>query len=385
MGQLAEALRLARAGAVAVRRVERPAREDPARPAENRRELGIAKRNLQVSQRVIAQRLVALYTSDQTSTLEVILGAKSLDDMINRMDSAKSVTSLDANVLAPGAARSAPRSSATASCSQSAQVEQQAVVAAARRREAAIESKIAQQQQPARSIKGQIASMIAAEQRSAAADGAGGAGAPRAAAPHHAAAGARDRRRDHRGDSDAGHRRRAAVDATAASSGSRCRSSARRTSGAAQRPAGSTARASSMWAYAQVGVSLPHSTYAQYAMGVAGLARPAPAGRHRLLRRARPRRHLHRRRPVHPRAAHRRRRQDLEPRRRLVRVDLRRRPPHPLGRAYSVELFDVLREVVEDHLAAELQRRRDLVVLEREVAREDREALDLLEARPARR
>ena len=42
---------------------------------------------------------MTLYTSDQASTLEVILGAKSLDDMINRMDSAKSVTSLDANVL----------------------------------------------------------------------------------------------------------------------------------------------------------------------------------------------------------------------------------------------------------------------------------------------
>ena len=73
-----------------------------------------------------------------------------------------------------------------------------------------------------------------------------------------------------------------------------------------------------MWAYAQVGVSLPHSTYAQYGMGVAGLARPAAARRPRLLRRARPRRHLHRRRAVRARTAHRRRRQDLEPRRGLV-------------------------------------------------------------------
>ena len=86
-----------------------------------------------------------------------------------------------------------------------------------------------------------------------------------------------------------------------------------------------------MWAYAQVGVSLPHSTYAQYGMRRPGLARPAAARRPRLLRRPRPRRHLHRRRPVRARAAHRRRREDLEPRRGLVLVDLRRRPPHPLA------------------------------------------------------
>ena len=65
----------------------------------NSHELKLAKHNLKASQRVIAQRLVTLYTSDQASTLEVVLGARSLDDMITRMDSAKSVTSLDAQVL----------------------------------------------------------------------------------------------------------------------------------------------------------------------------------------------------------------------------------------------------------------------------------------------
>ena len=60
----------------------------------------------------------------------------------------------------------------------------------------------------------------------------------------------------------------------------------------------------------------------------AGLARRPAAGRPRLLRRARPRRALHRRRPVHPRAAHRRRREDLVAERVLVRADIRRRAPH---------------------------------------------------------
>ena len=52
---------------------------------ENRRELRIAKLNLVKSRRTIARRLVTLYTTGtQTSTLELILGAKSLDDKIGR-------------------------------------------------------------------------------------------------------------------------------------------------------------------------------------------------------------------------------------------------------------------------------------------------------------
>src|SRR5207237_4764116 len=57
--------------------------------------------------------------------------------------------------------------------------------------------------------------------------------------------------------------------------------------------------------------------------------RRAGARRPRLLRprpaRPRPRRDLHGRRPLHPGAAHRRRREDLEPHRLRLRVELRRR------------------------------------------------------------
>ena len=60
----------------------------------------VARHNLVVSQRAMAARLVSLYKSGQTSTLEVILGARSLDDMMSRLAAAKSVTSLDANVVA---------------------------------------------------------------------------------------------------------------------------------------------------------------------------------------------------------------------------------------------------------------------------------------------
>jgi cell wall-associated NlpC family hydrolase len=67
--------------------------------ALNLHELKIAKANLTRSQTMVAERLVNLYTTPQTSTLEVILGAASLDDVLNGVDTANRVSSLDANVL----------------------------------------------------------------------------------------------------------------------------------------------------------------------------------------------------------------------------------------------------------------------------------------------
>jgi peptidoglycan DL-endopeptidase CwlO len=65
----------------------------------NQHELKVAKKNLSRSQAMIAQRLVTLYTTPQASTLEVILGASNLDDMLTRVDSANKVSSLDTEVL----------------------------------------------------------------------------------------------------------------------------------------------------------------------------------------------------------------------------------------------------------------------------------------------
>ena len=82
-----------------------------------------------------------------------------------------------------------------------------------------------------------------------------------------------------------------------------------------------------MYVYAQVGISLPHNAAMQYGYG-SPVSRDQLDGRRPcLLRRARPRRHLHRWRIVRPRAPHRRRREDLEPLGFVVRVDVRRRSP----------------------------------------------------------
>jgi cell wall-associated NlpC family hydrolase len=128
----------------------------------NSHELKIAKHNLKASQRVIAQRLVTLYTSDQASTLEVVLGARSLDDMITRMDSAKSVTGLDARVLSQVKTfRTAVKRNHELLAK--AHAAQQHVVSQRASAKASIESQIGRQQSLLSSIKGQIAQIVAAE------------------------------------------------------------------------------------------------------------------------------------------------------------------------------------------------------------------------------
>src|SRR6266545_760502 len=58
--------------------------------------LANAKRSLGNAQRQLSSRLVDLYTSEgQDSTLAVLLGSSSLDDMLNRMDAVDRVSQQD--------------------------------------------------------------------------------------------------------------------------------------------------------------------------------------------------------------------------------------------------------------------------------------------------
>ncbi len=66
---------------------------------ENTRALRVAKHNLRHSQATIAQRLVALYKRGEPSTLEVILGARTLGEVLNRIDTQNRVSTLDAQVI----------------------------------------------------------------------------------------------------------------------------------------------------------------------------------------------------------------------------------------------------------------------------------------------
>jgi cell wall-associated NlpC family hydrolase len=231
----------------------------------NSHELKLAKHNLKQSQRVIAQRLVTLYRSDQASTLEVVLGARSLDDMITRMDSAKSVTSLDARVLSQVKTfRVAVKRNHELLAK--ARVAQRRVVAQRAAAKASIESQISTQNSLLSSIKGEIARIVAAD----------------AARQRQLAAAAQQRLSLNRvsqaqsSDNIVGASAIApqAVTVVAPPSTHSGAADAALTQlgtpyvWAGSQPGGFDCSGLVMWAFAQVGVSLPHSTYADYSLGV---------------------------------------------------------------------------------------------------------------------
>jgi peptidoglycan DL-endopeptidase CwlO len=66
----------------------------------NRQALGVARGNLKRAQRSLMKRLVAIYTTqEQQSTLAVILGARSLDDLISRIETVDSVSKQDTTLI----------------------------------------------------------------------------------------------------------------------------------------------------------------------------------------------------------------------------------------------------------------------------------------------
>jgi cell wall-associated NlpC family hydrolase len=67
---------------------------------DNAHELHVAQVSLKQAQSALSARLVALYTQgNQNSTIDVIVGATSIDDMLNRIDAANRVSDQDARVL----------------------------------------------------------------------------------------------------------------------------------------------------------------------------------------------------------------------------------------------------------------------------------------------
>jgi peptidoglycan hydrolase CwlO-like protein len=76
-----------------LRRVER-------RLAVNRQALGVARSNLTRAQRALMKRLFAIYTSqEEQSSLAVILGARSLDDLISRIETVNSLSKQDSALI----------------------------------------------------------------------------------------------------------------------------------------------------------------------------------------------------------------------------------------------------------------------------------------------
>ena len=130
----------------------------------NGRHLVAAKKSLVVAQKRIQKRLRDLYVNGSgDSTLEVLLGARSLDDVIARLDAIERVSSQDTRVLA--AVKKYRNEVKTRRASlQSARADQASIVAERTAQKGSIESRLAERAQMLASVKDEI-SQLQAEER----------------------------------------------------------------------------------------------------------------------------------------------------------------------------------------------------------------------------
>lgn len=65
----------------------------------NKHRLAVAKQAYRRAERNIEQRLLALYMNGEESTLEILLGAATLDELLNRLDSAERISEQDVRIV----------------------------------------------------------------------------------------------------------------------------------------------------------------------------------------------------------------------------------------------------------------------------------------------
>ena len=130
----------------------------------NHQALGVARGNLGRAKRTLAERLVAIYTSEeQQSSLAVILGARSLDDLISRIETVNSISKQDATLVHQVVSfqqqvvhrRTMLRSERT---------RQHRLVAARAAERNRIQGRLASERRLYSSVRSQIAQMISAQQ-----------------------------------------------------------------------------------------------------------------------------------------------------------------------------------------------------------------------------
>lgn len=130
----------------------------------NARHLVLATSSLANAQVNLEARLVALYTGgQQSSVLEVLLGAKSLDDMLRRLDNVEQVSLQDARVLRDVKTFRSEVKNRKARL-DAARREQAKHVAERAAQQRSVESQLAKRQVLLASIKDEIAQIQAAEQ-----------------------------------------------------------------------------------------------------------------------------------------------------------------------------------------------------------------------------
>jgi cell wall-associated NlpC family hydrolase len=129
----------------------------------NRKELAVAQTNLQKAQTYLKKRLIDLYTSDQqNSSLEVLLGASTLDELIDRLDTEDRVSAEDSRILQQVITfRTLVKRERVAL--RSARSSQAKVVAERATRKRWIEGQLAERQRLLQSVRGEVAQLEAEE------------------------------------------------------------------------------------------------------------------------------------------------------------------------------------------------------------------------------
>jgi cell wall-associated NlpC family hydrolase len=129
----------------------------------NQQELSLARSNLTRAQAALSSRVVAIYTADQgDSTLEILLGAQSLDDLLNRIDAVNRVSHQDGRVIREVRDFRAEVIRRRGEL-RSAREEQEQVVAARESEKGRIEAQLRERQQLLSTIRAEIAQIRAAE------------------------------------------------------------------------------------------------------------------------------------------------------------------------------------------------------------------------------
>lgn len=131
----------------------------------NRVNLTIAADNHRTAQRVLAARMVAIYTSEESdSTLDVLVGSQSLEELLDGLETVSRVSEQDSKVLADVIGFRSEMRQARERL-QKARGEQAQLVAERAAHKASIESQLGERQRLLSSIKSEIASIQAAERR----------------------------------------------------------------------------------------------------------------------------------------------------------------------------------------------------------------------------